>query len=686
MSDARFFARGKVQELRTELLSDKKDKNHTRKKTVLKKIVANMTMSNDMSALFPDIINCLSIPDIEIKKMCFLFLINYARLKPEMSQQSVGALTEDLRNHNPLIRALTLRTLSYIPLQGFVTALLPYLRNSGGLLRDADPYVRKTAALAVAKLYAFSRREVEASGCIDILRSMLADTNPTVVASAICALGDIAARSGDTSTELLSGIKINFTIASRLVSVLSDCSEWSQTYTLEAIMSYVPQDPADAAILAERISPRLQHANSAVVLACTKVILYLMNYMASEAEITVLSRKLSPPLITLLGAKGPEVQFVALRNAQLIVAQRPEVLKGEIRVFFCKYNDPIYVKLAKLEMIVKLATEETIDQVLTELKEYATEIDVDFVRKSVRLIGRLAVKLERAAKKCIAALLDLVSTKVSYVVQEATVVIKDIFRKYPGEYESIIATLCSNLDSLDEPEAKAAMIWVVGEYADRIENADELLEDFLYTWSEEPVEVQLALLTATVKLFIARPAKGADLVPKVLKWATEDANNPDLRDRGYMYWRLLSTDPASAKHVVTCEKPRIRITEELGQEVLEELVLNVGMLASVYHKLPQQFVRGARGRGLQPSPALRRRRVVEDDGDEDGEVGTGESQNGYQDMVNGFAGMNMAGAANPYATFANGGMGGYQHDVVTQNGGGQGFESAAYPQGDLLML
>lgn len=45
-------------------------------------------------------------------------------------------------------------------------------------------------------------------------------------------------------------------------------------------------------------------------------------------------------------------------------------------------------------------------------------------------------------------------TQVTYVVQEAVVVIKDIFRKYPNKYESIISTLCENLDSLDEPEAR----------------------------------------------------------------------------------------------------------------------------------------------------------------------------------------------------------------------------------------
>lgn len=59
-------------------------------------------------------------------------------------------------------------------------------------------------------------------------------------------------------------------------------------------------------------------------------------------------------------------------------------------------------------------------------------------------------------------LLDLIKTKVNYVVQEVVIVIKDIFRKYPNRYESVVAALCNNLESLDEPEAKASMIWIIG--------------------------------------------------------------------------------------------------------------------------------------------------------------------------------------------------------------------------------
>ena len=69
------------------------------------------------------------------------------------------------------------------------------------------------------------------------------------------------------------------------------------------------------------------------------------------------------------------------------------------QVFFCKYNDPIYVKMEKLEIMIMLSSERNIEQVLLEFKEYASEVDVDFVRKSVRAVGRCAIKLERGCRR-----------------------------------------------------------------------------------------------------------------------------------------------------------------------------------------------------------------------------------------------------------------------------------------------
>ncbi|TFK42623.1 adaptin N terminal region-domain-containing protein [Crucibulum laeve] len=596
--DAKFFQRGKIEEFRAELqAAETKDKKYVKRKIALKKIVANITMGNDMSPLFTDVVQCLGTPLLEIKKMVYLFLVSYGRSKPDQIHLVIPNFLQDCNDRNPLIRALAIRTMSYIPIPVVTEALSENLRHC---LKDRDAYVRKTAAICVAKLYTADPRRAEKGGFVEMLRDLMLDSNATVIANAVAALSEI----GDRQDGVI--FKLNLTTANKLLAALGESSEWGQIYILDSLLRYVPEQHSDAQTMAERIIVQLQHANSAVVLTTIKVLLYLMNYMEDRRLIDYCCKKMGPPLVTLLSS-GPEVQYVALRNILLIIQRRPAVLKNDVKVFFCKYNDPIYVKLAKLEIMYRLARAENAPEVLAELQEYASEVDLDFVRKAVRSIGRLAIKVEAAADSCIQALLNLIETKVSYVVQEAVIVIKDIFRRYPGKYEGIIPTLCENLDLLDEPESKAAMVWILGQFANRIDNADELLDDLLYTFLDESVEVQLALLTASVKLFIykSKSDTAKDLVHKVLKWATEEVDNPDLRDRGFMYWRMLAINPAVAGEIVLAEKPAITTdSDRMDRGALDQLLLHTGTLGSIYHKNPETFIRNATGKALIDSPAL----------------------------------------------------------------------------------
>ena len=148
-----------------------------------------------------------------------------------------------------------------------------------------------------------------------------------------------------------------------------------------------------------------------------------MRHVRREELTKQLIRKMAPPLVTLLSSP-PEVQWVALRNINLLLQKRSDILQNEMRVFFCKYNDPLYVKVEKLDIMIRLAGESNVDALLSELKEYASEVDVDFVRKSIKAIGQCAVKIDASAERCVNVLLELIETKVTYVVQEAVVVMK----------------------------------------------------------------------------------------------------------------------------------------------------------------------------------------------------------------------------------------------------------------------
>jgi len=76
---------------------------------------------------------------------------------------------------------------------------------------------------------------------------------------------------------------------------------------------------------------------------------------------------------------------------------------------------------------------------------YASEVDVDFVRKAVRAIGQTAIKIESAAERCVGVLMELIETRVSYVVQQAVIVIKVNIKTgwclYPGYLQEVSSQL-----------------------------------------------------------------------------------------------------------------------------------------------------------------------------------------------------------------------------------------------------
>lgn len=587
--------KGETFELRAGLVSQYA---YERKESIQKTIMA-MTLGKDVSALFPDVLKNIATSDIEQKKLVYLYLMNYAKSHPDLCILAVNTFVQDSEDPNPLIRALAIRTMGCIRVDKMVDYMEEPLRKT---LNDESPYVRKTAAICVAKLFDLDSNMCLENGFLERLQEMIGDPNPMVVANSVTALSEIHHSAPETNA-----LQVTPNTLRKLLMALNECTEWGRVTILSTLAEYKTADIKESEHICERVAPQFQHVNASVVVAAVKVVFLHMKNIGPELAQTYL-RKMAPPLVTLVSS-APEVQYVALRNIDLLLQKQPDILNKELRVFFCKYNDPPYVKFQKLEIMVRIANDRNVDQLLAELREYALEVDMDFVRRAVKAIGQVAIKIESASEKCVNTLLDLIATKVNYVVQEAIVVIKDIFRKYPG-YEGIIPTLCKCIDELDEPNARASLIWIVGEYAEKISNAGDILSGFVDGFNEEFSQTQLQILTAVVKLFLKRPDKAQGLVQKVLQAATAENDNPDVRDRAYIYWRLLSNtiDPSATKKVVLSEKPPIVTTiQSLPPLVLEKLLSELSTLASVYHKLPEQFV----GQGRFGADAVQRAAIQE---------------------------------------------------------------------------
>ncbi|KAL3664515.1 hypothetical protein V7S43_010267 [Phytophthora oleae] len=109
-----------------------------------------------------------------------------------------------------------------------------------------------------------------------------------------------------------------------------------------------------------------------------------------------LSRKMAPPLVTLLSAE-PEIQYVELRNTSLFVQKRPS---RRLSCSSASTTTRFMSRWRSSRSLFDSSQSATLNRFLLEFKEYmyATKVDVEFIRRSVHA---RAVKLERAAEKYI---------------------------------------------------------------------------------------------------------------------------------------------------------------------------------------------------------------------------------------------------------------------------------------------
>jgi vesicle coat complex subunit len=550
------------------------------RKQACRRVLNLMRAGENVQALFSSVLRCVRTSDLELKKLAYLYLVSYSSHEPEQAIMAVNTFVQDAQDANPLVRALAARTMCRIRLESVAEHMVVPLKRC---LRDADPYVRKTAAFGIAKLYDVIPEAVENAQLFAELLALLRDDNPMVVTNAVAAIGEINERRTAPIFALTAE-----TIPP-LISTLNASTDWCQAALLDALIRYVPETPEDASFFIDRLIPLLKNHNPAVIVAAFRGIFVFMG--PSRRDPLELFPLVLPPFVTLVSNAAYELQYVVLRTLSLFIQKYPSALTREIRVFFCKYNDPAYIKMEKLDIIMSLCNLSNAQLVLNELNEYSNAVDVAFVQKSIRCIGQIAIRMEVGAPKCLDILVGLVNGRAEYAVTEAIIVFCDILRKYPGKFESVLINVVQNLDKIKEPRAKVAGLWILGEYCHIIEHVDLLLDPFLDTFHDEPPLVQLQVLSSLVKLFLDKPDATRDQLQFALTQATRDGTVPDVRNRALVYWRLLSLDQQTAKSVICFGKETLLDSGvRFDDAVLDELIRNMGSVAGVLHIVPADFV------------------------------------------------------------------------------------------------
>ncbi|CAM9231598.1 unnamed protein product [Chrysoparadoxa australica] len=506
-----------------------------------------MTLGVDVSRLFTEMVMAIETRDVVIKKMVYLYLCTYAHAEPDLAVMCINTLQRDCSNEDPMVRGLALRSLCSLRLPSIVEYISEPLRKS---LRDTNAYVRKTGVMGILKLFHLQPEVVRESNMIDTLYSMIQDPDALVVCNCITVLDEIMADEG--------GMAINRAIVLHLLGKMSSFNEWGVCHVLALVCRYKPFDEDEAYSIMNLLDPALRTTNSAVVFSVIECFLHLTKAMgddgdAKELQVQVLERA-AAPLLTLMAGSGPELVHCILMHIEVLVQQHPAAFEAEYRQFYTRANDPTNVKYAKIALLSQVANGDSMTEVINELTEYVRDTDSELVRRAIQAMANLSQRLPEGTDDIIEHFIDFLDVEESVVRAQTILSLQTLLRKYAHFRPSVLPHLGKCLRSLDSPEAKSAVIWMIGEYGQDMVKAPYILEPLIDSWDEQTsVLIKAQLLSACMKLFFKRPPEIQSMLGRLLAAALNDDASQDLHDRALLYYRLLKEDVVKAEVVILGE-------------------------------------------------------------------------------------------------------------------------------------
>ncbi|KAJ1331835.1 AP-3 complex subunit beta [Microdochium nivale] len=565
----------------------------------LRRIISMMYRQQKTLPLFSSVVKNVASPSFEIKKLVYIYLIHHAEQEPDLALLSINTIQKSLSDSNPQVRALALRTMSGIKVPVISQIVSLAIKKGAG---DMSSHVRKAAALAIPKCYRLEPTTLPQ--LLEYMSTLLGDKQYYVAGAAVSAYLDICPDRIDLIHKHYRG----------LVKKIVDMDEWSQLAVLRMMTVYarrcfprrtrtvkaqnksadlqdfygdtttgvneagvgeqvVVLDP-DLTLLLNGIKPLLQSRNSAVVIAVVRCY--------SEIGTPEYIKAAVGPLVALVRAPQ-DIQQVALYNIVAVCLDHPTSFAKYASHFLVRATDsaPVWeLKLEVLTLIFPHSSPHTKSLILNELEHFSGGTNKALVREAVRAIGRCAQADHSTTARCMRLLLGQITSLDGTLAAESLTVIRHLIQQDPEGHVRTVIRLAKNLDTATDPQARATIVWLVGEFSG-LDAENNIAADVLrillkgFTDESEITKRQIVLLAAKVYLHhINREAEAAkskdkdeDVMPEafsevhpttrlwdyVVQLVRYDTSY-DLRDRTRLYKALLGV-PQLATLMLLAPKP-----------------------------------------------------------------------------------------------------------------------------------
>ncbi|KAK9282763.1 hypothetical protein L1049_010984 [Liquidambar formosana] len=436
----------------------------------LKRLLALIAQGFDVANFFPQVVKNVASQSLEVKKLVYLYLLQYAEKRPNEALLSINYFQKDLGDTNPLVRAWALRAMAGIRLHVIAPLVLVAV---GKCARDPSVYVRKCAANALPKLYDL-RLEENTSTLEEIVGILLNDHSPVVVGAAAAAFVSVC-----PNNLSLIGKKYR-----KLCEILPDMEEWGQIALIGILLRYViarhglvkesimfsshcaesynsDNDDSDINLalkedtgdmgsgiyrseIANMVSrcyiegpdeylSRSSYTNGdsskldsayftsgksnddvKILLQCTSPLLWSHNsavVLAAAAVHWIMApmedvKRIVKPLLFVMRSSNAS-KYVVLCNIQVFAKAMPSLFAPHFEDFFTCFSDSYPIKALKLEILSSIATDSSISFIFQEFQDYIKDPDRRFAADTVAAIGLCAQRLPKVANTCLEGLLGL---------------------------------------------------------------------------------------------------------------------------------------------------------------------------------------------------------------------------------------------------------------------------------------
>uniref|UniRef100_A0A8C1ZYX7 AP-3 complex subunit beta n=1 Tax=Cyprinus carpio TaxID=7962 RepID=A0A8C1ZYX7_CYPCA len=575
-AEGRSNAQGKPRNptLKNEDLKEMLESNkESLKLEAMKRIVGLIAKGKNASELFPAVVKNVASKNIELKKLVYVYLVRYAEEQQDLALLSISTFQRALKDPNQLIRASALRVLSSIRVPIIVPIMMLAIKEAA---TDLSPYVRKTAAHAIQKLYSLDPDQKE--HLIEVIEKLLKDKSTLVAGSVVMAFEEVC-------PDRIDLIHKNYR---KLCNLLVDVEEWGQVVIIHMLTRYARtqfvspwredamfdennekafydseeerkveqtrpyiMDP-DHRLLLRNTKPLLQSRNTAVVMAVSQ----LYWHLAPKHELSIITKS----LVRLLRSHR-EVQYVVLQNIATMSIQRKGMFEPFMKSFYVRSTDATHIKTLKLEILTNLANEANISTILREFQTYVKSQDKAFAAATIQAIGRCATNISEVTDTCLNGLVLLLSNRDETVVAESVVVIKKLLQTQPSQHSDIIKHMAKLFDNITVPMARASILWLMGEYCEHVPKiAPDVLRKMAKTFTNEEDIVKLQIVNLAAKLYLTNSKQTKLLTQYILNLGKYDQNY-DIRDRTRFIRQLIVPNEKSgalskyARRILMAPKP-----------------------------------------------------------------------------------------------------------------------------------